>query len=618
MGRRAFLRTAGLVMSVGFAGCAALQGESTPVETDYQPDTSDHLRVAVGQLNTAALSVSSFQSSENPREATFDASGPQDRIARAREAIHTAETNPSSDDVNADIEVVRSYATAVEGTVTAVDRLVTASDRLRTARETLDTDRVDTDTAATTLDEATTASSAAVEAHDEAETALEAADGGRLRELGAQYEAMQDGLDTLSGFVIGVDGLATGYDGQVAGVDALQTAQNRIDTGRFDDARTAFATARESFAGSATAFADALSRAAESVVSDIKYGEDRSRSLTHLAAGYMSLLGGRERVIAAEQSIEEDAYEEARTALTDGHDRAATALSGFDDGAAILPEEFNSEFETARSRAQALDSLATGYLALLDAHDRIGTVESQFEADEFDAARETLRRANDDAMAADERFATGQEASGSVFAPKFETARTRASATESLADGYLTLLDAREHLLTGETAFLDGDYGSATAAFERASETSRTAETTFEERAQADDLLFSPTFDRALRRTRAVTALSEGYAGVVTGREQIAGGIDHLEDREFTSATNDFEAASETIDEADETFTEGRDPAQGAFEAEFARALCRVGHLRTAVEHFRAASEAGNDGERRRANRKRDAGSEALERVSDC
>jgi hypothetical protein len=606
-------------MSVGFAGCAALQGESTPVETDYQPDTSDHLRVAVGQLNTAALSVSSFQSSETPREATFDASGPQDRIERAREAIHTAETNASGDDVNGDIEVVRSYADAVEGTVTAVDRLVTASDRLRTARETLDTDRVDTDTAATTLDAATTASSAAVEAHDKAETALEAADGGRLRELGAQYEAMQDGLDTLSGFVIGVDGLATGYDGQVAGVDALQTAQNRIDTGRFDDARTAFATARQSFAGSATAFADALSRAAESVVSDIEYGEDRSRSLTHLTAGYMSLLGGRERVIAAEQSIDEAAYEEARTPLSDGRDRAATALSGFDDGAAILPEKFNTEFETARSRAQALDSLATGYLALLDAHDRIGTVESQFEADEFDAARETLRKANDDAVAADERFAAGQEASGTVFAPKFETARTRANATESLADGYLTLLDAREHLQTGETAFLDRDYGSATPAFERASETSRTAETTFEEKAQTDEgELFRPTFDRALRRARAVTALSEGYAGVVTGREQIAGGIDHLEDRGFTSATNDFEAASETIDEADETFTEGRDPAQGAFAAEFARALCRVGHLRTAVEHFRAASEAGNDGERRRANRKRDAGSEALERVSDC
>jgi len=617
MGRRRFLRAVGLAITAGITGCTALQDRPEPVETDYQPDARDSLSIAVGQLNTVALEVAAFQRG-NPREATFDAAGPRARLERARNAIHAAETSASDDRVTGDVAAVRSYADAMAGTVTAVDSLVAASDRLTTARETIRDHPVDTDAAAT-LEAARTASSTAVEAHDTAATALETADGDRLRELDAQYEGMRDGLATLAGYVTGVDGLAVGYDRQVAGVDALRTAESRIDDAQFDGTRQSFTTAREAFTASATAFMDAVERAAEAVVPDLTDGGARSRALADLAAGYVALLDGRDRVVAAETTLADGDDSGARTALVDASDRAATALTRFEDGAATFPDDATAEFETARARARTLDALATGYGKLLDAHAGIETAAARIESDEFDAAREGLRGASEDAAAANKTFATGREAAGAVFAPEFETASTRVSATGSLVDGYLQLLDARDQLTAGETAFREGNYDEATAAFERAGETSRAAETTFGAGAQADaDDLFTGAFDRALRRARALATLNDGYVTLLTGRQQIASGRDYLQTRQFEAASDRFEAADEMLATAEQTFTEGHDAAESVSATEFDRARCRVTHLRTAVDRFVDASEAGRNGDRGTATRRRDAGMEALERVNDC
>ncbi|MBX0285779.1 hypothetical protein EGH22_05540 [Halomicroarcula sp. F28] len=318
MGRREFLLGTLATVTAGIAGCSAL-GDSENAQGTYEPSAADNLAVAVGQLNKAALSVDEFQNGDGtegpdngsdgegtPSEGdtqrrTFDASKPRERVTAARKAIARAEDNGAE---QADVRAVRRYADGVGGTVDAVANVTTASNRLAEVDDSFDGDDIDTDAASATLAEATTASAAARTDQEDAETALASADRERLRAVEARYDALSSGVDTLLGYIVGVEGLAVGYDTYVAGIDGVQTAEDEVDAEKFDAARESFSGAQSSFSDAESEFTDAMEGVADDLQSDLTTGEERSRALDRLSAGYISLLDSRDHVSAAESAIE--------------------------------------------------------------------------------------------------------------------------------------------------------------------------------------------------------------------------------------------------------------------------------------------------------------------------
>lgn len=618
MGRREFLREAALAATVGLAGCAMLDGGSDDGNAEYEPTTRDHLAVAVGNLNTVALAISQYQRAGDPGETTFDAQQPRERLTIAREALDAADQDAESSAGESDVTAVERYADAIARTVDAVVGLDQAGSELEDVEDALNSAEVDTDRAGEAADDAATASGQAVSAHERAATALAEADGNRLGPLDAEYEAMTDGLETLAGYVVGVDGLAVGYSDQVTGVSHLQTANDDVDGKAFNAASESFTAAGEAFDTAEAQFDGSVADAADSLVSDLELGSDRSRSLSRLAAGYVSLLLGRDHLTDAERSIGEEGYDDAQTALTNASGETETAMSRFEKGDDVI-DEFTDEFEQARNRGAAIAALVDGYRRLLSARDYIADAESRIDADEPEAARASLNEASTESTAADEQFATGQQAGADLAGEAFETARSRAVAMRKLATGYVELLDGRDHLEDGESAFLDEDYDEAESAFETAAETSQTAADTFDEGATATgEGTFDQEFARATDRAAALDALSSGYAKMVSGRQRAQDGRDALDDREYSTAADDLEVAADTLADAEMTVADGQKGADGTFETQFDRARCQVQTLESAVSHFETAAEAGEDGRLQKANEGLASGEDDLKQVDDC
>ncbi|PSP31342.1 hypothetical protein BRC64_10585 [Halobacteriales archaeon QH_10_67_22] len=616
MGRRAFLRWLALAGTAGFAGCEALPGGSEN-DAEYESTAGDHLAVAVGNLNTVAFAVGEYQRA-GPRETTFDPERPRERLATAQEAIDAAADASESEDRRKDVAAVRGFADGVEGTVDSVVGLDEAGTRLDAVRAILEAEEVDTDEASAVLEAATAASSAATAAHRAGTDALESADGARLRSLDAQYGPVRSGLRTLAGYVAGVDALALGYSDQVAGVGHLQSAEDAVDGEQYDAAGESFAAAREAFEAAAATFEGSKDDAAEDLVADLDLGDKRGQSLASLSAGYVSLLAAREALTAAETAIDDDAYDEARTQLEAGSDATATASDRFEAGDGLVEGEFTDEFDQARARTTAVASLSEGYLGLLDARDHVTEADSLIDEERYDAARAVLEDASADSTAADERFAAGEDADADLVTEKFETARTRAAALDSLSTGYGTLLDARDDLDRAGSAFSDDDYGSAETAAESAAETSRSAGETFAAGRETTGETFAAEFETASNRATAIEALAGGYSTMVGARREAEKGRDDLDSGFYEAADDHFETAAGRLDDAEATMREGRAAVDGKFDTEFGRALCQVTTLGSAVDHFEAAAEAGRDGRLGAADRARDDGETELERVEDC
>lgn len=612
MSRREFLRAGIVAVTAGIAGCGSLSGESSGSE--YELTASDHLAVAVGNLNVVALAVREFQNAENPREVGFEEAGPRERIGTARTAIDEAERADGS----ADVEAVRTYADLVESMIDAVVNMLDASEGLEETETVLDADDPDVDAASAILDDAREASEAAVTARDAALAASDGADGDRLAALDAEFEAVRDGVDALSAYVTGVDGLTLGYDSHVDGIDRLQTADDRADVDEYDAARSSFEAAAGDFEASSVAFADAIPDSPDDLVDELDLGNQRSVSLERLSTGYVDLLDGREEVAAAETAMEDDEDDEARRSLAEGKASAETAMTTFDEGDEALEDEFTERFREARNRATAMVSMSDGYTHLLDGRDHVETAETRIEDDEHDGARASLEAAEDESAAADEAFAAGQEAAGDLFDEEFETARIRASSLGSLSGGYVELLDANDHVRDGESALFDEAYDDAEAAFDRGAAESRNAGATFEDGAETGGELFEEEFDRAARRATALEALSDGYGTMVGGRRDLEAGREAFDDGSYDEAGDRFEAADGTFANAESTFEENRDDAGSEFDGEFDRALCQSGHLRAATDYFVSATDAARQGDTATAEAERDRGEEELEAAEEC
>jgi len=622
MGRRKFLLGTAAVVTAGLAGCSALGG-SERVDESFEPSNADNLAIAVGQLNKAALAVEGVgeqADSGDDQRIEFDASEPRERVSTAREALSKAADGGAEE---ATVDAVRSYADGVGETVESVAEVATASNRLATVRDSLDDDvddgDVDTDSAKADLAEATTASQASRNAHEAAETALDGADRERLEAVDAEYDAVRSGLEDLRGYVIGVDGLAVGYEDYVGGIDALQTAQDRVDTDEFDTARASFRDAQTRFDDAAAVFTDSVDGAASDLESDLTEGDERSRALDRLAAGYVSLLDSRDHVKTAESAIESDDDDTARADLQAGRDDATAAADQFDRGAAIRESEFDDEFGMAKDRAAAMESLSGGYTSVLDAGDHLERAEAAFTSGATQRSRRALSAASADATTAEQTFADGEELAPEKFGEELSTGRSRAAALNALASGYEHLLDARTALEDGEGEFTDGRYGSAERSFGDAESAAGDAETTFSD-GQSDDEgdFFESEFDRAFRRASVLGSLSEGYGLIASGRQQTRAGRRELEAQNYASAADDFREAGSTFESAESAFEDADADASDEFGPRVDRALCRVGHLRDATAHFVAAAEAGERGDGETFSSELSAADADLDRVDRC
>lgn len=614
MERRAYLRVLGVTATGAIAGCGALQGNNGGTADGFTPTAADYLAVAVGKLNTVALAVDTFQE-DDPRESTFDEAKPRDRLETASDSLDEAE-GLASEDQQPDIDAVRNYLTIVESTVDGVVGLLSASGQLEEAQERIDGTDLDVEAVQEPITQATEASSGAVDARDRAMSASSEANGDRLAELDAEFEALRDGLDTLSGYITGVDGLASGYNTYLPGVTALQDADNKVSDDAFEAALSAFDRAVGEFDAASTLFADAQVDTPETLTADLNRGEQRSESLRVFAAGHMALLDGRLELDTAATAIENEEFEAARDALNVGNEAAATASEQFEAGRNVPIDEFAELFETADQRAIAMDALTKGYITVLDSHNHIRTAGEQFERGKYDQVRESLSASQDKATAADETFQAGQEQAEEFASTEFETARARANRIGLLAEGYNTLLDARESSTEAEAALFDDRYGAAREGFQQGAQQSSDAAATFQ--SDSSDGLFAASFDKGVRRAQAVESLTEGYTHVTEGLEDIAEGQQNLEARELDMAIDSFDAAKTSFSTASEVFETGRTDAGETFVADFEQALCQVDHLQAAAELYQTAVEAATDGNRNEAETAQEDAETELEQANEC
>lgn len=429
MNRRRYLRALGVAGGVTGAGCASLGG-SNNADAEYTPDARDDIAVAVGNLNTVALAVSTVQEGNDPRAQDFDETEPRERLAAAEDALAAAAEAEGAD--VADIEAVRGFATVVTGMVDALVDLLAASDTLEATEAQFEDPDSDVGTAREAMATATETSARAVEARDVAVETSGRVDADRLAALDAAFEDVREGLGSLSGFVTGVDGLTRGYSAYLVGVGTLQRAEAAFDDDAFEAAQTAFGTARTDFDAATGVFSDTRPDTPEALVPDVDLGEQRSLALADLSTGYVALLDGQASLAAAETAFEDGVYDTAAEGFETAGAESATAEGTF-TRTGEDPDLFTLEFEQGIGRARALESLADGYATLTDGTVALEDGRAALDDRDFAAAESEFTTARGAFAAADEQLVTGVPDADKAFTAEFERARCRAGHLEAAA-----------------------------------------------------------------------------------------------------------------------------------------------------------------------------------------
>lgn len=497
--RRGYLRWLGVAGTGSLAGCSLLGSETGQSAGEFRLQPGDHLAIAVGNLNMVALAVRELQESDDPRTATFDQTGPRERLAVAREAIAAAEG--SSDEVEpADVTAVVTYATSLEATVDAIVELLSASRALEEVKEKLRDAETEVAAVRGPLERATAGSASAVEHRGRAIAASESASGDRLASLDAEIEAVRDGLQTLSGYVTGVEGLSRGYSSYLDGVEAVQRADDAVADGSFGESSDAFERAAGSFDASETRFAETLSGVPDPVAAELEVGRQRSLVLGRLSTGYISLLDGRSQLDAAATAYEQSEFDTARQAVLDGQQAARKGGDQFDMAGAAETDEFDARLETAHRRASALESLSLGYVRLLDASELLREGERALVAEnpDTDTVAQAFGDASEEGRAATEQFTAG--GGGSLVAGAFEQAQDRAAAVTALAEGYETVVEGLRGIETGRNRLDEEAFDAAAGVFQSASSSLAAATGAFETGQETAPDEFATEFERALCR----------------------------------------------------------------------------------------------------------------------
>jgi hypothetical protein len=433
------------------AGCSLLGGKTGQSGEEFRLRSSDHLAIAVGNLNVVALAVRELQDSGDPRTATFDQAGPRERLEAAREAIADAEG--SSNEVEpADVTAVTTYATVLAATVDAIVDLLSASQALEEGKETLRDADTAVGTAREPLDRARTASTSAVEHRDRAVTASDSADSDRLAALDAEFGTVRDGLATLSGYVTGVDGLSRGYVSLLDGRSNLDAAATAYERREFDAARQAVLDGQRAARRAGDQFDSAGAVATDEFDDRLETASRRASALASLSAGYVSLIDASESFREGEDALLEGTDVTAGQTLGSAAEESRAATEHFTTAEDV--SLFAGAFERARDRATAVTALADGYGTLVDGLRDVETGRTHLDEGAFESAAEAFQSASGSFAAATGTFEAGREAAPDEFSSEFERALCRA--------GHLST--AAGHLETAAAAAGDGDRDGARTA----------------------------------------------------------------------------------------------------------------------------------------------------------
>ncbi|QLG50024.1 hypothetical protein [Natrinema halophilum] len=301
MNRRQYLtRTCaatGLLASV--AGCLGdLNGASDTNDdnTDVASRAGERaIARAAGKLNKAAQSLSELGNLEDPENVEFDPSEPRNKISAARDHLETAEAE-LGEDRQADVEMLRSYADALEGlievTVTVTDD--TISDDIDTVTTAIE-EEGDIETASETVHGRYGEISAAHKRFEAADETIQNIDADRLTELaGIELTDLEDGADALGSAVGSLETLAAAYDSTLdtdAGYGALEQGRTDFENEAYETAKSEFETAESTFANARQNLENGMGNAPDGLVQYFETAECQNRHLATAAGEFAAAAG---------------------------------------------------------------------------------------------------------------------------------------------------------------------------------------------------------------------------------------------------------------------------------------------------------------------------------------
>ena len=474
MNRRDLVVAMSTAVSAGLAGCSQEDDSdsgvgSSPTASNQGGDFARHRDEAVGALNLAAASLEASLGGSDPREADFDPAEARGRVETATEALEAAATAASTDDQEAQLAAVRQYADAVSGLIDSVVLFTQAAAELESLRDTIQTGAFTPETVLPRFQKIRDTGRRAVEAYEGAATAVENADTQLLSEQNALIEEVSGGVDQIRPYADGLDQLLGGYDTLLVGLERLDTASTQLTAEEFAEASTSLSAATEALSG----VRETLGASREDVPAELTGAFDTGLNLAGdletLATGYTELLDGVAALRTATDALSAEDPDRAQTSFETAADNAATAGDTF-SATESNQDAFEAEFEAARGRAAAVNSLATGYQELAAATVTLEEGRDAFESGSYDRAAEQFDTAVETLTAGGpvrEAFADGSAAvDRDEFTGVFERATCRAGHFENAAQEFATAAEAgqRRNLTAARQAAERGQTALARAS----------------------------------------------------------------------------------------------------------------------------------------------------------
>jgi len=210
--------------------------------------------------------------------------------------------------------------------------------------------------------------------------------------------------------------------------------------------------------------------------------------------------------------------------------RLATARHALDDAEGREPASaYRGAIDTARSYVETVAGMVAVTATLTAVSDRLSVIEDLLENREFGAASDELEAIEPDLTAARSDGADAESTANGLAAGVLRDYGAQvqavtdgaaelagiAAAADEIGTGYRALLDGRERLETGRSAFDDGEFDRAETAMADAAARFESATGHFETARTAADGQFTGRIDRALCRSGALADAAEHFQAAV-------------------------------------------------------------------------------------------------------
>lgn len=266
---------------------------------------------------------------------------------------------------------------------------------------------------------------------------------------------------------------------------------------------------------------------------------------------FVALLAGGSELADSDESFDPDEIEQLRESIDRAREpieRAVSARSTGVDRLTSVDESvlaaLDAEFETVadgfaelESFTDGFDALTAGYGTLLDGVEHVDTAQAQFEAEEYDGARDGFGDATAEFDAANVTFTDGRPDAHEELNGEFDRATGRSDSLVRLSSSHESMLDGRELLVEGQEEFEEENFAAASAAFSGAQEEFTAASEELDAEPQPDGE-FEVEFEQA--RCRAAN-LSESA-------DEFAAAADAAERGDLVEAEQRFEDGEEALD----------------------------------------------------------------------